>query len=85
MKTYETGGTVIHIPNLGTSWRWVVSFMSQPLYSCWKIPQYLMIWGWVCLRAGLDVVAPARNQTSVVQLVAMYKIHFICLVVNVCW
>jgi hypothetical protein len=28
------------IVDLGTSWRWVVSFTSQPLYPLWKSPRY---------------------------------------------
>jgi hypothetical protein len=37
------------ILDLGTRWRWVVSFTSLPLY-----PRYSLIGGWVAPRAGLD-------------------------------
>jgi hypothetical protein len=41
MKTYwESGGTAPHILNLGTRWRWVVSFTPRPLYPQGKSPQY---------------------------------------------
>jgi len=41
VKTY--GGVEIlepHILNLGTRWRWVVSFTPWPLYSLGKSPRY---------------------------------------------
>jgi hypothetical protein len=29
-----------HCLDLGTSWRWVVTFMNRPLYHCGKNPRY---------------------------------------------
>jgi hypothetical protein len=40
--------------DLGTSWRWVVSFMPRPLYPQEKAPGTHWIGGWVKPRAGLD-------------------------------
>jgi len=41
MKTYcECGGITPRILNLGTRWRWVVSFTPQPLYPWGKSPWY---------------------------------------------
>jgi hypothetical protein len=37
---WASGGTAPHILNLGTSWRWVVSFTPRPLYLRGKSPQY---------------------------------------------
>jgi len=40
VKTYwGSGGVAPHI-NLGTRWKWLVSFMSQPLYSQGKNSKY---------------------------------------------
>jgi hypothetical protein len=36
----KSGGTVPPILNLGTRWRWVVSFTSRPLYPWGKSPRY---------------------------------------------
>jgi hypothetical protein len=40
--------------DLGTSWRWVVSFTPRPLNPRGKKPGTLWIWGWVSPRVGLD-------------------------------
>jgi hypothetical protein len=41
MKTYwGSGGIAPRILDLGTRWRWVVSFTPRPLYSQWKSPRY---------------------------------------------
>jgi len=41
MRTYfESGGTALRVLNLGTRWRWVVSFTLQPLYHWIKSPQH---------------------------------------------
>jgi hypothetical protein len=41
MKTYwGSGGIAPRILDLGTKWRWVVSFMPRPLYSQGKSPRY---------------------------------------------
>jgi hypothetical protein len=40
-KTYwRNGGIALCILNLGTTWRWVVSFMPRPLYPQGKSPWY---------------------------------------------
>jgi len=39
MKTYwEIGGINPRILNLGTRWRWVVSFTPRPLYPTKRVP-----------------------------------------------
>jgi len=40
MKTWGSGGTNPLIPNRGTRWRWVVSFMPRLLYPRNKSPRY---------------------------------------------
>jgi len=44
------------VPNRGTEWRWVVSFILRPLYQRGKAANNHRIKGFVCPRAGLDVV-----------------------------
>jgi hypothetical protein len=44
------------ILDLGTRWRWVVSFTPQPLYPKEKAPSTHWKGGWVGPRAGLDAV-----------------------------
>jgi hypothetical protein len=52
IKVYwESGGIEPHILDLGTRWRWVVSFTPWPLY-----PGTHWTGGWVGPRASLDVV-----------------------------
>jgi hypothetical protein len=54
---------------LGTRWRWVVSFTPRPLYTQGRAPGTLWIGGWVGPRVGLDTVwkrripAPTGNWT----------------------
>jgi hypothetical protein len=51
MKAYwRSGGISPHILDLGSTWRWVVSFMPRPLYPKGKNLWYPL----VGLRAGLD-------------------------------
>jgi hypothetical protein len=45
-----------HFLDLGTSWRWVVTFTPQLLYPRRKSPGTHWIGGWVDPRAGLDDV-----------------------------
>jgi hypothetical protein len=45
-----------HFLDLGTSWRWVVSFTAWPLYSGERAPGTHLIGGWMDPRAGLDDV-----------------------------
>jgi hypothetical protein len=57
--------------DLGTTWRWVVSFTSLPLYSRERAPGTHSIAGWVDPKAGLDDMdsnshppdRPARSQS----------------------
>jgi hypothetical protein len=37
---WRSGSTDPHLPDLGTSWRWVVSFTPRPLYLRGKSPRY---------------------------------------------
>jgi hypothetical protein len=58
MKTYWGGGnTVPCILNLGTRWKLVVSFTSQPLYSQGKEPPSLTHWirSLVVHKASLEI------------------------------
>jgi hypothetical protein len=50
------GCTAPHFLDLGTSWRWVVSFTPRPLYLRERAPGTHWIGGWVDLRAGLGDV-----------------------------
>jgi len=36
MNTLGNESIAPHILSLGTRWRWVLSFMPQPLYSMWR-------------------------------------------------
>jgi hypothetical protein len=49
--------------DLGTWWRWVVSFTPQPLYPREKAPSTHWIGGWVGPRAGLDNVEKTKFLT----------------------
>jgi hypothetical protein len=57
MGEWRYSSTVLDI---GTRWRWVVSFTPRPLYPRGNPPPPFLgthwIGGWVCLRAGLDHV-----------------------------
>jgi hypothetical protein len=61
MKTYWGMEMELHaIFDLGTRWRWVVSFTSQLLYHQRKSRWYHWIGGWVGPRAGLDAVVKRK-------------------------
>jgi hypothetical protein len=47
MKAYESGCIDPYFLDLGTSWRWVVSFLPRPLYPQGNIPGTNRIGGWV--------------------------------------
>jgi hypothetical protein len=80
MKTYwENGGIDPHILDLGTRWRWVVSFTLRPLYPRERAPDTHWTGGWVGPRVVLDTVvkrkipSPHREsnpRTPIVQHVA---------------
>jgi hypothetical protein len=56
MKAYGGGGCIDpHFLDLGTSWRWAVSFTPRPLYPRERAPGTHCIGGWVDPRAGLDM------------------------------
>jgi hypothetical protein len=61
MKAYRGSGCIDpHYLELGTSWRWVVSFTSRPLYPRERDPGTHFIGGSVDPRAGLDDVWKRR-------------------------
>jgi hypothetical protein len=61
MKAYwGSGGVAPRILDLGTRWRWVVSFTPQPLYPQGKSPGTHWIGGWVGPRAVLDAVVKRK-------------------------
>jgi hypothetical protein len=61
MKTYwGSGGIAPLILDLGTRWRWVVSFTPRPPCPQGKIPCYPRIGGWVGPRAVLDAVVKRK-------------------------
>jgi len=70
----QRGGTVPSVLNLGTKWRWMVSFTLGERQSI------NLIGGCMCPRASLDAVAkgkiptPARNQSSAIQ--PIYQIYW---------
>jgi hypothetical protein len=80
MKMYwGSGGIVPRLLDLGTGWKWVVSFTPRPLYPQGKSPGTHWIGGWVGPRAILDTVvkrkilSPHRksnSRTSIIQPVA---------------
>jgi hypothetical protein len=71
MKAYwESGGIAPCILDIGTSWRWLVSFTPRPLYPRERAPYTHWTRGWVGPRAGLDTVvkrkinSPYRDSNS---------------------
>jgi hypothetical protein len=54
MKTYGNGCIDPHFLDLGTSWRWVISFTPRTLYPRERAPGIHCIGGWVDPRAGLN-------------------------------
>jgi hypothetical protein len=64
MKAYGGSGCIDpHFLDLGTSWRWVVSFTPRPLYPRGKSHSTHWIGGWVGPRAGLDDVEKRKFLT----------------------
>jgi hypothetical protein len=62
MKAYMGSiGTAALILNLSARWRWVVNFTPRPL--CHREITPVPIWGWMGLRAGLDVLRTDRSLT----------------------
>jgi hypothetical protein len=72
MKTCWGSGSIgPRIPNFGTRWNWVVSFMRRPLYPRDKSLRYLLVWTrWRreishhCPRRELSPDRPARSLVS---------------------
>jgi hypothetical protein len=62
MKAYGNGCIDPHLLDLGTSWRWVVSFTPLPLYPGVP-PGTHLIGGWVDPRASLDNVKKRKFLT----------------------
>jgi hypothetical protein len=61
MKAYwGSGGIAARILDLGTRWRWVVSFTPRPLYPQRKNPSTHWIGGWEGPRGGLDAVVKRK-------------------------
>jgi hypothetical protein len=74
-----SGGIAPRILDIGTRWRWVVSFRPRPLYPRERAPGTHWIGGWVGPKAVLDTVmkrkipSPRRESNPripIVQLVA---------------
>jgi hypothetical protein len=57
----ESGGRAPRIRNLGSIWRWVVSFTPQPLYPRERAPGTHRIGGWVDPRSYLDAVTKRKK------------------------
>jgi hypothetical protein len=84
MKAYwGSGGISPRILDLGTRWRWVVSFTSQPLYPQGKSPGTHLLEDLVGSRAVLDAVVkkkipgPRRKsnpKTPIVQPVSLVAV-----------
>jgi hypothetical protein len=55
-KMQGSDGTSSHIPDLGTRWKWAVTFTFQLVYSWVKRPRIHFTEGWVGLRVSLDMV-----------------------------
>jgi len=75
-KTYGGGGIVPCTLNLGTRWRWVVSFTAQPLYPQIKSPWYPLDRRLgkpqnqsKCGAKEKKIPTPARDWTLVVQII----------------
>jgi hypothetical protein len=92
MKAYcGSGGIAPRILDLGTRWRWVVSFMLRPLYPGEIVPGTHWIGGWMVSRTGLDAVVKRKipsfcrdssPRTPIVQPVSQRyttELYLICL------
>jgi hypothetical protein len=53
MREWRYSSTIL---DLGTSWRWAISFTPQPLYLRERVHGTHWIGGWVGLATGLDSV-----------------------------
>jgi hypothetical protein len=56
METYREWRYSSIIINLGTRWRWMVSFTPPAVLPQEKAPGTRRIWGWVGPRASMDAV-----------------------------
>jgi hypothetical protein len=57
---WESGRIAPRFRDLGTRWRWVVSFTPRSLYPTEMFPDTHWIGGWVGPRAGLDAVVERK-------------------------
>jgi len=72
-NVWRSGGMALRIPNLGTRWRWVVSFMTLPLYTQGGSPLYPLgrklglpqSWFGCCAKKNIPV--PVGNRTPIFQ------------------
>jgi hypothetical protein len=69
---------------LGTGWRWVVSFMPWSLYSQGNGPGTHLIGSWVCTRVGLLLDYDGFSRHSASSLTRGRVFQFLCEVHN-CW
>jgi hypothetical protein len=92
--TFETAPffCVYHVPphflDLGSSWRWVVSFTCLPLCPRGKNPGTHCLGGWLGLRAGLDNMVKwkfltpprleIRHLDSLARSQSLYRLHYRC-------
>ena len=76
----HTGGILPVILNLGTRWRWVVSFTPWTLYARWKRQRYPRMGCWVGLKASESLerksVAPAEHLTAIPCLSIVLPSHY---------
>jgi hypothetical protein len=76
MKMYwRSGGITPCILDLSTRWRWVVSFMPQPLYPRERVPGTHCIGGWVGPKASLDAVVKGKIPSHYWDLNPCYSVH----------
>jgi hypothetical protein len=68
-----SGGIAPRILDLGTRWKWVVSFTPRPLYPRERAPVIHWIGGWVDTRVGMDMVLKRKIPNS-----RTYKIDCTC-------
>jgi hypothetical protein len=73
MEAYwSSGGIAPRILDLGTRWRWVVSFTPRSIYAQRKNPGSHWIGGWVGPRAGLDAVLLPGLESPIIHPVAQH-------------